>query len=75
MKVLHIIKKMDKETNRPLGLTQIQPKVNRYMSCCWDFDIEEMKQLIEIADQEMYATKQRGGNGITIHKNKIKNDD
>ena len=42
MKVLHIIKKMDKETNRPLGLTQIQPKVNRYMSCCWDFDIEEM---------------------------------
>ena len=46
MKVLHIIKKMDKETNRPLGLTQIQPKVNRYMSCCWDFDIEEMKQLI-----------------------------
>ena len=46
MKVLHIIKKMDKETNRPLGLTQIQPKVNRYMSCCWDFDIEEMKELI-----------------------------
>jgi len=37
---------MDKETNRPLGLTQIQPKVNRYMSCCWDFDIEEMKQLM-----------------------------
>ena len=36
---------------------------------------EEMKQLIEIADQEMYATKQRGGNGITIHKNKIKNED
>ena len=37
---------MDKETNRPLGLTQIQPKINKYMSCCWDFDIEEMKQLI-----------------------------
>ena len=37
---------MNKETNRPLGLTQIQPKVNKYMSCCWDLDIEEMKDLI-----------------------------
>ena len=27
-----------------------------------------MTELIEIADKEMYATKQRGGNGITIHK-------
>jgi len=46
MKVLHIIQKMDKVTSRPLGLTQIQPKVNKYMSCCWDLDIEEMKDLI-----------------------------
>jgi len=29
---------------------------------------DNMRQLIEIADQEMYATKERGGNGITIHK-------
>ena len=26
-----------------------------------------MTELIEIADKEMYSTKQRGGNGITIH--------
>ena len=29
---------------------------------------DNMRQLIEIADQELYATKDRGGNGITIHK-------
>jgi len=29
---------------------------------------DNMRQLIEIADQEMYATKENGGNGITIHK-------
>ena len=29
---------------------------------------DNMRQLIEIADQEMYATKRRGGNGITIHQ-------
>tara|TARA_B100001758_G_scaffold60286_1_gene50019 strand:- start:5913 stop:7511 length:1599 start_codon:yes stop_codon:yes gene_type:complete len=29
---------------------------------------DNMRQLIEIADQEMYATKKRGGNGITIHQ-------
>ena len=28
---------------------------------------KEMKDLIEYADQAMYATKQKGGNGITIH--------
>ena len=46
MKVLHIICKNDPNTNRPMGVTQIEPKVNRYMSCCWDLDIEEMKELI-----------------------------
>ena len=29
---------------------------------------KNMRQLIEIADQELYATKDRGGNGITTHK-------
>ena len=29
---------------------------------------DNMRQLIEIADQELYATKDRGGNGITIHE-------
>jgi diguanylate cyclase (GGDEF)-like protein len=29
---------------------------------------DNMRQLIEIADQEMYATKKQGGNGITVHK-------
>jgi len=28
---------------------------------------ENMKELIEMADQAMYATKQKGGNGIIIH--------
>lgn len=37
---------MDEKTNRPLGINPIDVKTNRYMSCCWDFDIEEMKQLI-----------------------------
>ena len=35
---------------------------------------DNMRQLIDIADQEMYATKQRGGNGITIHKKTEQND-
>ena len=29
---------------------------------------DNMRQLIEIADQELYVTKGRGGNGITVHK-------
>ncbi len=36
---------------------------------------DNIRQLIEIADQEMYATKQRGGNGITIHDKEIKTND
>ena len=28
---------------------------------------ENVKELIEMADQAMYATKQKGGNGIIIH--------
>jgi len=28
---------------------------------------ENIKELIEMADQAMYATKQKGGNGIIIH--------
>ena len=35
---------------------------------------EVIKELIEFADQAMYATKQRGGNGITIHDSTNKND-
>ena len=35
---------------------------------------EDIKELIEFADQAMYATKQRGGNGITIHDSTNKND-
>jgi len=46
MKVIHIICRMDEKTNRPLGISPIDVKTNRYMSCCWDFDIEEMEQLI-----------------------------
>lgn len=46
MKVMHIICKDDPDTNMPVGVTQIEPKVNKYMSCCWDFDLDEMKELI-----------------------------
>ena len=46
MKVLHIICKNNPSTNRPIGIKQIKPKVNKYMSCCWDLDVEEMKDLI-----------------------------
>ena len=35
---------------------------------------KDIKELIEFADQAMYATKQRGGNGITIHDSTNKND-
>ena len=41
MEVLDIINKMDTETNRPIGLTKIELRINKYLSCCWDFDIEE----------------------------------
>ena len=34
------------DINMPVGVTQIEPKVNKYMSCCWDFDLDEMKELI-----------------------------
>jgi len=46
MKVIHIICKTDEKTKRPIGVTPIDIKSNLYMSCCWDFDLEEMKQLI-----------------------------
>ena len=34
---------------------------------------ENVKELIEMADQAMYATKQKGGNGIIIHNEDEKN--
>lgn len=46
MRVIHIICKKDEKTNRPIGITPIDVKTNRYMSCCWDFDIDEMKDVI-----------------------------
>ena len=35
---------------------------------------ENIKDLIEFADQAMYATKKQGGNGITIHQNDSNKD-
>lgn len=37
---------MNEKTNRPRGITQVDVKTNRYMSCCWDFKLEEMRELI-----------------------------
>ena len=36
---------------------------------------ESVRELIEFADQAMYATKKKNGNGITIHQNKLNEDD
>ena len=36
---------------------------------------ESIRELIEFADQAMYATKKQNGNGITIHQNKLNEDD
>ena len=36
---------------------------------------ENIRELIEFADQAMYATKKKNGNGITIHQNKLNEDD
>ena len=77
MKVLHIIQKMDKETNRPLGLTQIQPKINKYMSCCWDFDIEEMKDLIGgmiFFHKSKTEKSYLGGKVLNVHPIKMDKD-
>ena len=74
MKVLHIICKDDPTTNRPKGVTQIQPKVNRYMSCCWDLDIEEMKELIGgmIFFHNSKTTKSKlGGKVLNVHPIKM----
>ena len=77
MKVLHIICKNDPNTNRPMGVTQIEPKVNRYMSCCWDLDIEEMKELIGgmIFFHNTKTTKSKlGGKVLKIHPIKMNKD-
>ena len=74
MKVLHIICKDDPTTNRPMGITQIEPKVNRYMSCCWDLDIEEMKELIGgmIFFHNSKTTKSKlGGKVLDVHPIKM----
>ena len=36
---------------------------------------ESVRELIEFADQAMYATKKQNVNGITIHQNKLNEDD
>ncbi len=36
---------------------------------------ESIRELIEFADKAMYATKKQNGNGITIHQNKLNEDD
>ena len=36
---------------------------------------ENTKDLIEFADQAMYATKQKGGNGIITHGNEVESHD
>ena len=47
MKALHLICRTDSETKRPLGVSKVENEQNIYMSCCWDFDLETAKSLVD----------------------------
>lgn len=68
MKVIHIKCEKDEKTQRPLGITKIEG--NRYMSCCWYFDLEEMKELIggQIFFHNSKSERSKlGGTVINVH--------
>ena len=46
MKILHLICRTDPQTQRPLGISKIKDEQDTYMSCCWDFKLEDAKQLV-----------------------------
>ncbi len=46
MKILHLINRTDPNTKRPIGISKVKDEMNTYMSCCWDFDLIEAKELI-----------------------------
>ena len=46
MKILHLINKPTPDSIHAKGLIKVKDETNRYISCCWDFKLEEAKGLI-----------------------------
>jgi len=46
MKILHLINKPTEDSIHSKGMTKVKDETNRYISCCWDFKLEEAKTLI-----------------------------
>jgi len=46
MKILHLINKPTPDSIHAKGLTKVKNETNSYISCCWDFKLEEAKMLI-----------------------------
>ena len=46
MKILHLINKPTPDSIHAKGLTKVKDEKNSYISCCWDFKLEEAKTLI-----------------------------
>ena len=46
MKILHLINKPTPDSIHAKGLIKVKDETNRYISCCWDFKLEEAKTLI-----------------------------
>ena len=46
MKILHLINKPTEDSIHSKGMTKVKDEKNRYISCCWDFKLEEAKTLI-----------------------------
>ena len=46
MKILHLINKPTEDSIHSKGMTKVKDEMNRYISCCWDFKLEEAKTLI-----------------------------
>ena len=46
MKILHLINKTESGEMLPKGVSKSKEAGNIYISCCWDFKLEEAKTLI-----------------------------
>ena len=46
MKILHLINKPTEDSIHAKGMTKVKDETNLYISCCWDFKLEEAKTLI-----------------------------
>ena len=46
MKILHLINKPTEVSIHAKGMPKVKDETNLYISCCWDFKLEEAKTLI-----------------------------